>query len=1098
MIQSKSEPYHYMDCISYAHIVELQASRHKERVFTRYQMGNSSEFKTLTYGQMGQLTEYLANKWDKILDDNVRCVAFLSDHPVHTMLATFAFFKLGIAFFPLSTRNSKTAIVHLLKETDTDYLIASQKYGAIAQECVNELSEQEGKKGNRGLEIWDDLNMDKLIATAITEAENTWYRRQHQPFIDPEKTALIFHSSGTTSLPKPIRLSTRYNAFLNMEAILNHIQQCAPSLALNSTDTMMILAPLFHIYGASWMLVTMLVGASTLVFHHLPPSPQDVLSITKKYNVTAMITVPMVLEQLADFLQTKQQQIYKNMDDYVYKTTEEEVTILKQIKFCITGGAPLPYNTGYFLHSKGLNVRNIIASTETGIISLSNPSDEATKWDYIKPSENVQTYFLFEPFDKNIYRLVIKSTSPSLASGIGNRPNGDYETNDLFSESPPGSDYWRLVGRVDDTLIMKNGEKTNATSMEQIISTERLVQACTVVGANKECTAVLIELDVDRALQYSPTQMISKVYDAVEQANTHAPRHSTIMVPQMVYILPLNQQLPITPKGTVRRNLALVQFKDEIQQLYDAFLHNTTKELAVTDTPSDSDSLASLDDSAFLIHITAQVLQRPQADIDVNVSLFDYGLDSLRAIQLRNRIATRFQSISSNFLFENPTLHSMKIALFLTSVNVDSHHVEVNTQQQQQEKRYSQTQSILQEYLKRAASDFPKIMDQNLSTKEITILLTGSTGALGAFLLRDMIESSKVKKIYCIVRGEQDILMKRIQASFEERGIDTSLLSKDKVEAIPMNLNDPKLGLGAEMYNKLKEEVTMIQCCGWLLDFHQPVDHFERECIRGLYNLLQFSYRETNPMCVHVVSSVSTMANYYDMTGADPSAEKIPECYPPENPRVALPMGYAQSKYIVEHIFAYLAKEKNLPYYIERLGQVCGDSQHGRWNTSEQYPLLFAGGSAMGIMPDFTVNVDWIPVDYAATSIFEIMLKTTEKEDRCQLDNEENKNHVYHIVNPNTTSWTDIMKAIKICGIEFSLVKPRTWTDELKKHEENPGYRLLPFFENPSWETMHTQCMTQWDTSHATQMTSSLAQAPVFDAQLLKKCFSAWQESGFL
>ncbi|KAI9248490.1 hypothetical protein BDA99DRAFT_542475 [Phascolomyces articulosus] len=66
---------------------------------------------------------------------------------------------------------------------------------------------------------------------------------------------------------------------------------------------------------------------------------------------------------------------------------------------------------------------------------------------------------------------------------------------------------------------------------------------------------------------------------------------------------------------------------------------------AVANATADSNSLASLNNGVFIIHITAQVPHRLQADTDANVSLFGCSLDSFPAVQLHKRIATRFQSI---------------------------------------------------------------------------------------------------------------------------------------------------------------------------------------------------------------------------------------------------------------------------------------------------------------------------------------------------------------------------------------------------------------------------------------------------------------------
>lgn len=85
---------------------------------------------------------------------------------------------------------------------------------------------------------------------------------------------------------------------------------------------------------------------------------------------------------------------------------------------------------------------------------------------------------------------------------IANRVNGDFATNDLFMEDPPGSGYWCHLGRIDDTLVMENGEKTNPTPMEQVIRASPVVKHCIVIGQNRPCTGALVELKDDVVLSH--------------------------------------------------------------------------------------------------------------------------------------------------------------------------------------------------------------------------------------------------------------------------------------------------------------------------------------------------------------------------------------------------------------------------------------------------------------------------------------------------------------------------------------------------------------------------------------------------------------------
>lgn len=66
------------------------------------------------------------------------------------------------------------------------------------------------------------------------------------------------------------------------------------------------------------------------------------------------------------------------------------------------------------------------------------------------------------------------------------------------------------------------------------------------------------------------------------------------------------------------------------------------------------------------------------------------------------------------------------------------------------------------------------------------------------------------------------------------------------------------------------------------------------------------------------------------------------ECLP-EHAESATAIGYARAKWVAEHICSG-AHETVLSgrVVIARVGQLCGDTEHGVWSESEAWPLLIA------------------------------------------------------------------------------------------------------------------------------------------------------------
>lgn len=547
--------------------------------------------------------------------------------------------------------------------------------------------------------------------------------------------------------------------------------------------------------------------------------------------------------------------------------------IIKMMSICLTNG----FSRAIEMGGKG--------------ISDFSGKDGHELWSKVRFIEPFRPYLEWEPYDKQerIYHLVIKAGCPYLARNVANREDGSYATSDLFREDVPGSGYYTILGRKDDTLVMENGEKTNPLIIEHTIAAaEAIINNCCIIAEGRQCTALLVELDPERALECTPQEMIDRVSKAVKEGNKVAPNYSTIL-PQMIHILPIKKKLAVTDKGSLKRKEIYQQNADVIEAMYDNFAKGSTK----TNGTVNSKDLAS-----FVINSAAESLGVDASELAQNKdkSLFDYGLNSLLATQLMNTLNQYANDLPSNFLYEYPTVDS--IVKYIQGGGKNKKTTEDH---------YQETQEILKEYLARADKDFDKIPAKapQVPSDGHVILLTGATGSLGSFMLRDMLQSQQVKKVYALVRQRSnESLFGRLEKAFRDRHLDTSLLQTDKLEALPMTLEKPNLGFSQEQYDALKKQVTMVQACAWLLDFNQPISHFEKECLRGLYNLLKFAYRPENPMHVHHISSVSA-------AGAM-KLDAIPETITPQDPHVAMAMGYGQSKYIVEHLFDYLCKEKSM------------------------------------------------------------------------------------------------------------------------------------------------------------------------------------------
>ncbi|KAG2237909.1 hypothetical protein INT48_002214 [Thamnidium elegans] len=186
-----------------------------------------------------------------------------------------------------------------------------------------------------------------------------------------------------------------------------------------------------------------------------------------------------------------------------------------------------------------------------------------------------------EHFDGDKYQIIIKKGSPFRATGVANRENGDYATNDLVTHSKTVINGYYYAGRTDDTLALITGEKINPSTMEDVIRSSPIVSNCTIIGEGQKCTATLIELNFEAIKDYCPDTVMEKVYEIVRKANEISPSRSAIILPEMIIVIPFSKHLIASDKGTVSRNRSITYFQKEVNAMYAKLFERSVAKLDI-------------------------------------------------------------------------------------------------------------------------------------------------------------------------------------------------------------------------------------------------------------------------------------------------------------------------------------------------------------------------------------------------------------------------------------------------------------------------------------------------------------------------------------
>jgi carbohydrate kinase (thermoresistant glucokinase family) len=677
-------------------------------------------------------------------------------------------------------------------------------------------------------------------------------------------------------------------------------------------------------------------------------------------------------------------------------------------------------------------------------------SDGDKAWNYVRESPKLQPFLKWIPQGPNLYECTVLPGWPSKVAS--NRPDGSYATKDLFEPHPTIEKAWKYVARLDDTIVLVNGEKFNPVMMEGTIRSHKAVTETVVFGAARPYLGMLV-VPSPATSGLSHDEIIDQIWSVIEEANQTAEAYARI-TRQMIGVLPHDCQFPRTDKGSIIRQAFYKQFAPEIESAYD---------LAATA----QGDLRAFDVAELESFIHATITKSlPQAEhIDRSADFFSLGLDSLQSILIRTDILKTVDiggnKLGQNIVFEHPSIAALSAHLH----NLRTGTVEEQTSVEQTMK------DLLEKY-----SDFEPARKQ-------TVVLTGTTGSLGAHVLSQLVSRTDIETVHCLVRAKDGKdASRRVTQSLLQRKIyhTMSLEARAKINPLPSDFSDAHLGLPSTTYKSIAEKVTNVIHCAWAVNFNWGLPSFEKDCIAGVNHLIN--------LCLVNPSSQAT----FDFCSSVSTVACCPETNTPEQVSQfgwAQSMGYAQSKCIAENICMAAAQKTGIKARVLRVGQIVADTVHGVWNKDEAIPLMMQSALTIGALPRLQENPSWTPVNVIAKAVAEISLSNAEA-------------IVANVTNAKTFSWTDdLLPALRQAGLEFDEVEPREWVERLRNSSNdvvaNPTFKLVDFFAS-KYDKDTFGPMRTYETAVARQYSSSLDDAPVLDATFVKIFVDQFKSSAWM
>ncbi|KAI0083934.1 acetyl-CoA synthetase-like protein [Irpex rosettiformis] len=784
------------------------------------------------------------------------------------------------------------------------------------------------------------------------------------PLEETNLTALIMHTSGSTGMPKPIYHPHR---------IWTDAIPCMPWKPAFTTT------PLFH--GGSADLLRSMNALSILYLFsstHSMTAASIIGAVSACPNNAAFLSVPYILKMLAE--------------------DTEGLKMLQRMDLVSVGGAPLPEQLGDEMVQQGIKLVSRLGSSECGFLMSSHRNyDLDLEWSWLRTNGLGLKMLHFELADdsesENTFELVVdKDWSTRVVS---NRDDGSFATGDLYAKHPSIPNAWRYCGRSDDIIVMMNGKKASANAIETKLRASRDIAEAITFGSSRPMLGVLV---VPASLSTPKERLIQRIHEV----NASSASYATI-IDDMIICLPYGAKLPKTSKGLIIRQQALKQFTDLIENAYRC-LEQGDSEVIYSNLVSDEDVrnyVRAMVSDASKKHANGA----GSSDFGDDADFFALGLTSLHAVQIRGSlqkiVANTGQILGNNIVFEYPSVR--KLSQHLSEIRAGR-----CLERQSEEHQHTLMRDLLNRY-----GNFDNI------AAPPDLVVTGATGALGAHIIAELVLKTRLHIVALVRAADDEDATRRLLENFEERKLDG--INQTRYRAIAATLSEDRLGLSEAIHEKLLTETELVIHAAWPVNFAYTLESFFIS-IDGFPTdtrvLLDFTASTLRRAKMIFCSSIATVSN-------DP-ASIVEECIP-HLEASAVPMGYAQSKWIAEHMCdrAYRSSALAGRVSIARIGQLCGDTEHGIWNEKEGWPLMIATSRYIGCLPALEENISWLPLDVAAKIIVNLASHSIQN-DEVALEVP-----VYHVLQSATVPWGTLLEYFGQSGLAFERVPPNVWVNRL-------------------------------------------------------------------
>jgi len=432
------------------------------------------------------------------------------------------------------------------------------------------------------------------------DAEDLFWQRAEK--IDAEDILTLIYTSGTTGNPKGV--------ILTHENLVQNVLPSAERAPVSPEDFCLEFLPLCHVFERmlGYLYMYRSVTKAYCSVYHVG----DLLTTIKP---TVFASVPRIYEKVYDKVMDKannappirralfnwalgvgrknypRQLAGETPGGFSYALANKLVlskvreALGGRLRFCVSGGAPLPLFTNEFFHSIGIRILEGYGLTETSpVISVNGFAAGKTRLGTVGQAiSNVEAKIAEDG------ELCVKG--PSVMKGYWNLPDktaevfdsdGFFLTGDIAEID--GDGFIRITDRKKDLIVTAGGKNIAPQPIEAELKRSPLVDNAVIIGDRRPYLVVLLSPNTEALEAWAENEGIS--YSSIEEITRH-PKLTEVFAAVVETtnenlasyeqikkhaVLPLMLSIDdgtLTPTLKVKRRVVEKQYLDLIESLYE-------------------------------------------------------------------------------------------------------------------------------------------------------------------------------------------------------------------------------------------------------------------------------------------------------------------------------------------------------------------------------------------------------------------------------------------------------------------------------------------------------------------------------------------------